>query len=388
MYIMLNQYNLKMPTNVFAGSDAMQNLNTIIKDGVTKITIFTDKGILKVGLLDEVISIIEKNNIEYEILSDIPTEPSYTEAQAVVDHFKALNSDFIIGVGGGSVMDIAKLASVLSTDDYTVKDLLEDPLLAKKQVTSLMIPTTAGTGSEATPNSIVGVPEKNLKVGIVNGELIADHVILDSNMIKNLPKPIAAATGVDALAHAIECFTSRKASPISDTFALEALDLIMNNIIEACTNPDALEAKSNMLLGSFYGGVAITSSGTTAVHALSYPLGGKYHIAHGVSNAILLTPVMKFNEPAIRDLLAKAYDRVVKEKNEELNVNEKSNYIIDLLENIVKTLEIPTSLKAFNVPEEDLEELVEAGMEVQRLLVNNMREITPEDARKIYLEIM
>ncbi|MBT2733657.1 iron-containing alcohol dehydrogenase [Bacillus sp. ISL-7] len=385
---MLNQYNLKMPTNVFAGSDAMQNLHTIIKNGVTKITIFTDKGILKVGLLDEVISIIEKNNIEYEILSDIPTEPSYIEAQEVVDHFKALNSDFIIGVGGGSVMDIAKLASVLSTDDYTVKDLLEDPLVAKKQVTTLMIPTTAGTGSEATPNSIVGVPEKNLKVGIVNGELIADHVILDSNMIKNLPKPIAAATGIDALAHAIECFTSKKANPISDTFALEALDLIMNNIIEACTNPDALEAKRNMLLGSFYGGVAITSSGTTAVHALSYPLGGKYHIAHGVSNAILLTPVMKFNEPVIKDLLAKAYDRVVKEKNEELNVNEKSKYIIDLIENIVKTLEIPTSLKAFNVPEEDLEGLVEAGMEVQRLLVNNRREVTPEDARKIYLEIM
>jgi len=385
---MLNQYNLKMPTNVFAGSDAMQNLNTIIKDGVTKIAIFTGENIRKIGLLDDVISIIEKNNIEYEILSAIPTEPSYTEAQEVIDKFKALNSDFIIGVGGGSVMDIAKLASVLSTDDYTVKDLLENPLLAKKQVTSLMIPTTAGTGSEATPNSIVGVPEKNLKVGIVNGELIADHVILDSNMIKNLPKPIAAATGIDAIAHAIECFTSKKANPISDTFALEALDLIINNIIEACTNPDALEAKSNMLLGSFYGGVAITSSGTTAVHALSYPLGGKYHIAHGVSNAILLTPVMKFNEPVIKDLLAKAYDRVVKETNEELNVNEKSKYIIDLLENIVETLEIPTSLKAFNVPEEDLEELVEAGMQVQRLLVNNMREVTPEDARKIYLEIM
>ncbi|MGJ3198024.1 iron-containing alcohol dehydrogenase [Peribacillus frigoritolerans] len=385
---MLNQYNLKMPTNVFAGSDAMQNLNTIIKDGVTKIAIFTGENILKFGLLDDVISIIEKNNIEYEILSDIPTEPSYTEAQEVVDNFKALNSDFIIGVGGGSVMDIAKLASVLSTDDYTVKDLLEDPLLARKKVTTLMIPTTAGTGSEATPNSIVGVPEKNLKVGIVNGELIADHVILDSNMIKNLPKPIAAATGIDAIAHAIECFTSKKANPISDTFALEALDLTINNIIEACTNPDALEAKSNMLLGSFYAGVAITSSGTTAVHALSYPLGGKYHIAHGVSNAILLTPVMKFNEPVIKDLLAKAYDRVVKETNEELNVNEKSKYIIDLLENIVETLEIPTSLKAFNVPEEDLEELVEAGMEVQRLLVNNMREVTPEDARKIYLEIM
>ena len=386
--MMISQYNLRMPTNVFAGVEAMQNLHSLIKDGVAKITIFTDKGILKFGLLNEVISIIEENQIEYEILSDIPAEPSYIEAQEVINKFKALNADFIIGVGGGSVMDIAKLASVLSTDDYTVKDLLDNPLLAKKQVRCLMIPTTAGTGSEATPNSIVGVPEKNLKVGIVNPELIADHVILDSNMIKNLPKPIAAATGIDALSHAIECFTSKKANPLSDTFALEALDLILNNIIEACTNPEALEAKSKMLLGSFYAGVAITSSGTTAVHALSYPLGGKYHIAHGVSNAILLTPVMKFNEPVIKDHLAKVYNRIVKNPNAELNVNEKSKYIIDLLENIVKTLEIPSSLKAFNVPEEDLEGLVEAGMQVQRLLVNNMREVTPEDARKIYLEIM
>ena len=385
---MLNQYNLKMPKNVFAGSDAIQNLNAIIKSGVRKIAIFTGEHILQLGLLDETIAIIEKNNIEYEILSDIPIEPSYTEAQKVIDDFKALKADFIIAVGGGSVMDIAKLASVLSTDEYTVKDLLENPLLAEKQVATLMIPTTAGTGSEATPNSIVGVPEKDIKVGIVNGELIADHVILDSSMIKNLPKPIAAATGIDAIAHAIECFTSKKANPISDTFALEALDLIINNIIEACTNPDALEAKSNMLLGSFYAGVAITASGTTAVHALSYPLGGKYHIAHGVSNAILLTPVMKFNEPVIKDLLAKAYDRVVRQPNAQLNVDEKSKYIIDLLENIVETLEIPTSLKTFNVPEEDLEGLVEAGMGVQRLLVNNMREVTPEDARKIYLEIM
>ncbi|WP_366161268.1 iron-containing alcohol dehydrogenase [Bacillus infantis] len=385
---MLNQYNLKMPTNVFAGPDSMQNLQTILKEGVEKIAIFTSEGIYKLGLLDEVIRIIEENEIEYSLLSDIQPEPSYIQAQEVIDRFKALNADLIIGVGGGSVMDIAKLASVLSTDDYTVKDLLDDPLLAKKQVTSLMIPTTAGTGSEATPNSIVGVPEKDLKVGIVNSELIADHVILDSSMIKNLPKPIAAATGIDALAHAIECFTSKKANPISDTFALEALDLILNNIIEACTNPDALEAKRNMLLGSFYAGVAITSSGTTAVHALSYPLGGKYHIAHGVSNAILLTPVMKFNEPVIKDLLAKAYDRAVKESNNQLTIDEKSKYIIDLLESIVKTLEIPTSLKTFNVPEEDLDGLVEAAMQVQRLLVNNMREVTPEDARRIYLEIM
>lgn len=385
---MLLDYSLKMPKNVNAGENAIEQLETIINKNVKKIALFTDRGILKTGLVDLPIKIIEDLGIEYVVFSDIPAEPSYHEAQTVIDQSKKEKADFIIAVGGGSVMDVAKLASVLSTDEYIVKDLLDNPLLAKKQIPSLMIPSTAGTGAEATPNSIVGVPEKDLKIGIVNPEMIADYVILDSRMIRNLPKPIAAATGVDALCHAIECFTSAKANPISNTFALEALDLIMNNIIEACTNTEAQEAKSNMLLGSFYAGVAITSSGTTAVHALSYPLGGKYHIAHGVSNAILLTPVMKFNEPEIKELLAVAYDRVVRDGNKELSISEKSAYMISKFEEIVKILEIPTSLKTFNVSEEDLDGLVAAGMEVTRLLVNNKRELKPEDAKKIYLEIL
>lgn len=385
---MLVDYSLKMPKNIIAGEHAIEQLAEIIAKDIRKIVIFTDKGILGAGLVDLPKALIEQAGVDYTIISDIPAEPNYHEAQAMVDEFKQEQADFIIAIGGGSVMDVAKLASILATDEYTVKDLLDNPLLAKKQITSLMIPTTAGTGSEATPNSIVGVPEKELKIGIVNPEMIADYVILDSRMIKKLPKPIAAATGVDALCHAIECFTSAKANPISNTFALEALDLIMNNIIEACTNSEALEAKSRMLLGSFYAGVAITSSGTTAVHALSYPLGGKYHIAHGVSNAMLLTPVMKFNQPAIKDLLAVAYDRVVKTGDKDLSVDDKSEYMLNQLEEIVKILEIPTSLKEFDVPEEDLDGLVAAGMEVTRLLVNNKREVTPEDARKIYLEIL
>lgn len=385
---MLTDYSLKMPKNIQAGEHALEQLKEIISSGVHKIVIFTDKRLLDLGLVNLPIQIIEKAGIDYTVLADIPAEPNYHEAQAVIDAFKKEAADLVIAVGGGSVMDVAKLASILATDDYTVKDLLDNPLLAKKQVPSLMIPSTAGTGAEATPNAIVGVPERDLKIGIVNPEMIADFVLLDGRMIKNLPKPIAAATGVDALCHAIECFTSAKANPISDTFALEALDLIMNNIIEACTNPEALTAKRNMLLGSFYAGVAITASGTTAVHALSYPLGGKYHIAHGVSNAILLTPVMKFNEPAIKDLLAVAYDRVIKEGHQDWSVDEKSAYMISQLDEIVKVLEIPTSLKTFNVPEEDLDGLVAAGMEVTRLLVNNKREVTPEDARAIYLQIL
>lgn len=385
---MLVDYSLKMPKNIFAGEHGLENIEHLVKDA-KKIVIFTDKGILGANLLEIPIQILDSLGKDYEILSDIPAEPDYYQAQHMVDAFKATGADFIIAVGGGSVMDVAKLASILATDEYTVKDLLDNPLLAKKQVPSLMIPTTAGTGSEATPNSIVAVPEKELKVGIVNPEMIADFVILDGRLIKNLPMKIAAATGVDALCHAIECFTSTKANPFSNTFALEALDLIMNNIIEACTNSEAMDAKNKMLLGSFYAGVAITASGTTAVHALSYPLGGKYHIAHGVSNAILLMPVMRFNEPVIKERLALAYDRVVHQSTENLTtVDEKANYMIEKMGEIVKTLEIPTSLETFNVPKEDLDVLVEAGMQVTRLLVNNMREVTPEYARKIYLEVL
>lgn len=385
---MLVDYSLKMPKNIFAGEHALEQLETILSADIKKVVIFTDKGVLGAGLIAIPEQILTSKAIDYTIISEIPAEPSYHQAQDIVDRFKNEKADFIIAVGGGSVMDVAKLASILATDAYTVKDLLDNPLLAKKQVASLMIPTTAGTGAEATPNSIVAVPEKELKVGIVNPEMIADYVILDGRLIKKLPKPIAAATGVDALCHAIECFTSTKANPFSNTFAMEALDLIMNNIIEACTNPEALDAKNNMLLGSFYAGVAITSSGTTAIHALSYPLGGKYHIPHGVSNAILLTPVMRFNEPVIKEHLAKVYDRVVRGGNPNLSVDEKSKYIITELERIVAVLEIPTSLKTFNVPEGDLEGLVEAGMQVTRLLVNNMREVTPDDARNIYLEVL
>ncbi|WP_440858116.1 iron-containing alcohol dehydrogenase [Staphylococcus shinii] len=383
---MLENYSLKMPRIIHAGENALEKLETIINENVSKITIFTSEGLINLGLVENSIQIIKKLGIDYTTITGIPPEPNYKDVQSAIDTFKKENSDFIIAIGGGSIMDVAKLASILNTDAYTVKDLLDDPLLAEKQVSSLMIPTTAGTGAEATPNAIVGVPEKELKIGIVNDLMIADYVILDGRMTQNLPKDIAAATGVDALCHAIECYTSKKANSISNMFALEALDLIFNNIIESCTERESLKAKRNMLLGAFYGGVAITASGTTAVHALSYPLGGKYHIAHGVSNALLLTPVMRFNEPYIKELLVNVYDRI--EKNNEKSNDEKSSYIINKLEKIVEELQIPTSLKQYQITESDIDGLVAAGMEVTRLLVNNKRVVKPEDARKIYLEII
>ena len=374
-------YNVTLPRTVYSGKNALSNLKSVVA-GAKKVAIFTDKGILSTGLVELPLAQLKEAGVETIVISDLPPEPTYSQVQKLVDQFKASGADFIVAVGGGSAMDTAKLASLLATEDYTVGDLLDNPGLAVKTVKTCLIPTTAGTGSEATPNAIVAVPEKELKAGIVNGSMVPDYVILDAVM------KIAAATGIDAMAHAIECFTSNKANPFSDMFALQAFDLIMNNIEAACDDKEAMDAKNNMQIAAFYAGVAIACSGTTAVHALSYPLGGKYHIAHGVSNAILLVPVMEFNEPAIRDKLAQAYDRVVHGEKTCVTKEEKSDWVVRRMGEIVRHLDIPTSLTEFNVPVEDLDGLVEAGMQVTRLLVNNMRVVTPEDARAIYSQIL
>ena len=175
-----------------------------------------------------------------------------------------------------------------------------------------------------------------------------------------------------------------------DGYSLKAYDIIMNNIVKACDDNTALTEKNNMQIAAFYGGVAITASGTTAVHALSYPLGGKYHVAHGTSNAMLLIPVMKFNaeDPKFRERLALAWDAAYHGDKKLTTVDEKAYALVDWMEEIVKHLDIPTDLKEFGVKPEDLDGLVEAGLQQQRLLVNNMREVKAEDARKIYLQVM
>ena len=378
---------LRLPSTVYSGFDSLNNIESILKgNSVSRLAVFTDKGIRGAGLLNHAMKVIEKTGVTYSIFDNLPPEPSYIQAQELIDQCREYGADFIVAVGGGSVMDTAKLASLLIRGENTVKDLLDDPSLAHKNVKVLCIPTTAGTGAEATPNAIVAVPEKELKVGIVNHEMVSDYVILDPVMVKSIPRKIAAATGVDALAHAIECYTSNKANLFSDTFAMEALEMIFNNIEKACDDPDALEEKNKMQIASFYAGIAITSSGTTAVHALSYPLGGKYHIAHGVSNAILLAPVMKFNEDALYEKLAMVYDRCF--RGDITSQEEKSHEVIKRLEEIVKHLDIPTSLTEFGVPKSDLEGLVESGLSVKRLLNNNIKVITADDARKIYSEVL
>ena len=383
---MTGSYLLRIPGYVACGANAMQALSGLLA-GYQKIAVFTDRGIAESGVLQIPLAAIRQTGIPYELLSDLPSEPTADQAEAAVRAFRNSGADAIVAVGGGSVMDVAKLAGALGGTGVSVREMVQNPALGHKSVVTVMVPTTAGTGSEATPNSIVSLPEENLKVGIVHESLLADKVILDPAMIENLPRNIAASTGIDALAHAIECFTSKKATPASDLFALEALKLIFVNIEAAVNGQGDLQAKEKMLLASFYAGVAITASGTTAVHALSYPLGGRYHIPHGISNAVLLLPVMRYNEPVVREKFCAVHDALRPEALS-LPAEQKSAWVLGRLEEILHSLSIPATLAAYGVGQGDLDALVQAGMKVTRLLHNNMRVVTPDAAREIYRAVL
>lgn len=382
------QYEIKMPSYLYGGEGCIEKVKDILKkENTKKVIVFTDKGIRQTGLSDILENILKECSVDYKVFDDLKPEPAYTDVEKVINEVESYEGDIIIAIGGGSVMDSAKLCSILKGAIYSIRDLLNGTTDVKKQIKSIMIPTTCGTGSEATCNAIVAIPEEQSKKGIVNDCMIPDYVILDAQMIKNLPKSIVSATGVDALAHAVECYTSKKATPFSDVYAMESAKLIFKNIREAYKNPDNMEAKTNMMLGAFYGGVSITGSGTTAVHALSYPLGGKYHIAHGVSNAILFAHVMEFNKDACKERLAKMCDVIFPELIEK-TVSEKADYIIEQISDIVTVTDIPTDLSKWGVSIDDLDFLVDAGSKQQRLLVNNMKELSLEDIKNIYMKVL
>ena len=388
------KFTYSIPTKILFGPGSFNDLATTPLPGKKALVVITaGKSMRANGYLDRLIDMLDKQGIGHALFDKILPNPVLRHVHEGAALAREQGCDFVIGLGGGSSIDSAKSIAVMAKNpgdywDYISGGSGKGQPLVNGALPIVAIATTAGTGSEATPNAIVAVPEQELKVGIVSDAMIADNVLLDPLMIKNLPRKIAAATGVDALAHAIECYTSNKANPISDTFALEALDMILNNILPACDSADAVSQKSAMQLASFYAGVAITASGTTAVHALSYPLGGKYHIAHGVSNAILLAPVMRFNAPACPERFAAAYDRCVHGEKTCVTQEEKTEFMLRWLEKIVRHLEIPTSLSAFGVSASDLETLVAAGMQVTRLLNNNLRPVTADDARALYRRIL
>ena len=384
----MSTYSLLCPGRIIAGPGSIERITELVTDfAATQVLIISDKGVARAGLIDHPKALLEAAGVTVTVLDDTPPEPEVGQVEAIFAAARQHACDLVIGIGGGSAMDVAKIVAVLLNNDVSLRDLLNKAPIARRGLPTLMVPTTAGTGSEATPNSIFLVPEDELKVGIVSPKLMPDCVILDPQMSIGLPPAITASTGMDVLTHAIECYASKKGNPFSELFALKAIALIAHSIRRAFTHGSDIDARHDMLLGAMYGGMCIATSSTTAVHALAYPLGGKYRIAHGISNAILLPYVMRFNsvgnEGKFRDI-AVAMGLDVSALSDE----NAAKAMIDNLFALNRELEIPTDLKRWNITGADLETLVEGAAKVTRLLDNNPRPMSKADIRAIYSQLI
>lgn len=380
-------YTLLNVGKIVAGINSIGALKDIVADfGAQKVLIITDQGVWHAGLIEKPKSILESAGIQVAIINDTPPEPDVQQVNEIFEAAKAIECQMIIGIGGGSAMDVAKIISIMLTNDVTLRELLAGAKIEKDGIPTLMIPTTAGTGSEATPNAIVLVPEQELKIGIVSNKMMPNCVILDPLMTVKLPQAITASTGMDALAHAIECYISKKANPFSDTFALKAINLISRSLRTAYNEGQDTDARHDMILGAMFGGMCIATSSTTAVHALAYPLGGKYRIPHGLSNAILLPHVMKFNmdatEEKFKDIAIAMSINVTG-----LSTREAAEKMIENLYSLIKDLNIQCNLRDKGITECDLDLMVESASKVTRLLNNNPKPMTKDDIREIYKQL-
>ncbi len=374
-----------LPSSVTFGPGTLRSLAGLVKG--KSVLLLSDKGVRQSGITGRVAAICAEHARSLYEYADVPPEPSEDQVSEAASLVDGKNVSAVVAVGGGSVMDMAKLVAVMMNGGPGIDDLFRGTVPARRTIGLIMLPTTAGTGAEATPNAIVYRPAQQLKVGIVRDAFIPDHVILDPELLAGLPAPITASTGLDALCHALECYVSNKANAVSDLFAVEAVRLIFRSLRRCFADGRDIEARGEMLLASFYAGICIASSGTNAVHALSYPLGGRYRIPHGISNAVLLAPVFAFNKDACVSKLA-ALAHLTGKPVENLGEEAKADALVDFLAELSRELGIPETLTRLGIPPEDLDSVVDAALQVKRLLDNNPKPLSREDIRSIYISIL
>ncbi len=381
-------YQLGSIRKIVAGENSLKELPEIVKSLNAKaVEIITDEGVYALGLTKGAEKLLEDAQITVHVIHDVPPEPSYEQVQHIYEQSKERACDAIVAIGGGSSMDTAKLVALMLTNTVSLKEMIKGVKPTVRGVPTVMIPTTSGTGSEATPNAIVLVPEEQLKVGIVSDLMICDVALLDPVLTVGLPPHITANTGIDALCHLMECYISKKNNPLSESFSLHGIKLAAKSLRKCYQDPKNLKARELMQVASTFGGIAIASSGTTAIHALSYPLGGRYHIPHGLSNAILMPQVMDANKSSCIEkyaVMAKAMDLDCNGKSDE----ECADLFVKELYALNKDLGISLDFKAKGITLDVVDELVESASKVTRLLNNNPKELTREEMKEIYIKVI
>jgi len=354
--------------------------------GMRRPLLVTDPGILKLGLLIGALQACEAEGLELMSHGAVQADPSQACVLGAAEAALAHRADGVIGFGGGSSMDVAKLVALLAHPDcaQSLEAMYGVDKARGPRLPLVLVPTTAGTGSEVTPIAIV-TTGATTKMGVVSPVLLPDAALLDATLTLGLPPAVTAATGIDAMVHAIEAYTSRiRKNPVSDCLAREALGLLSSSIATAVREGSDVAAREHMLLGAMLAGQAFANAPVAAVHALAYPLGGRHHIPHGLSNSLVLPHVMRFNISHAAGLYAELAPLVFPDRAWAGSREAVANDLIDHLEGLISELQLPDRLRQVNIGAEALPLLAEEALQQQRLLVNNPREVSYVDALAIY----
>jgi alcohol dehydrogenase class IV len=377
-------YQISQPQIIRFGVGALNTLaDEANKLGGKRAIIVTDPGVYQSGLVGPVKEQLSKAKLSVEVFSEAEPEPTLTKLNAAAKELRKGNYDLLVGLGGGSSMDTAKGLSVLLAHGGDGQDYVGVDKVPGPGIPVFTMPTTAGTGSEVTNIAIFSDPEKELKLGMVSPHLLARLALVDPTLTYGCPQGVTAASGIDALVHAIECYTGNKANNFTDALALEAMRLIAGSLRTAVSNGSDKEARNQMAEGALLAGIAFGNSGVAAVHALAYPLGARFHVSHGVANGLLLPYVMECNLPANLPKYA-VVAQMLGEKTEGLTLLEAATLGVKSIKTLVKDIGIPSHLRDLEVPEEALEGMAVATMDVTRLLANNPKELTLDDVRGIW----
>ncbi|MGG0453877.1 iron-containing alcohol dehydrogenase [Priestia megaterium] len=355
------------------------------KLNATKVIIITDKVIRQTGLLSKVINPLEEAGLATDIIDDVVPEPPFENLEQMITQIEGKGYDLLVGVGGGSALDIAKVLSIMLTNHEDVRDVVGIEKVKNPGVPTILVPTTSGTGSEVTYNAIFTDIRDKVKKGIVSPYLLPKVAIVDPELTLTVPPSVTAATGMDALVHAVESYTAIRAGELTDGIALQAIKLISRSLRKAVYNGKDLKAREDMAMGSLLAGISLGNAGVGAVHALAYPLGGKFKVPHGVANSLLLPFVMKYNAVADLEKFAEVA-KAMGENVEGLSLREAADRAVQALAQLSKDVGIPSSLKEVGVTASDISALAEEASKIDRLLNNNPRWLTVKEIKKIYEE--
>lgn len=339
-----------------------------------------------VPFLGQWLEMLQKNGRHYHLFTEVISEPTADFFSSIRQIVEEADYDAVVGIGGGSVLDTAKLLAAMSYSGQKVQDVFGIGNVTGRKLFLACIPTTAGTGSEVSPNAVLLDQEDNLKKGVVSPYLVPDMAYIDPVLTYTVPPGVTASTGIDALTHCIEAYANNFAHPLTDLYALEGIRLIVRSLETAYSQGDDPSARAEVALGSLYGGLCLGPVNTAAVHALSYPLGGEYHIAHGISNAMLLPHVMEKNLPEAAGRYA-SIGRAVGAAGDG-DTEQQARDCISFIKRLCYSIGIPGDLSVYNIGKDDVPELTKAALKVQRLLKNNMRNLTEKEISEIYLALI